>query len=149
MRVSQKCQYALRALFELAKHFGNAPVRSAEVAQRQAIPPRFLEVILGELRHAGLVVSHRGRRGGYSLTRPPSALTVGEVIWFFEGPVGPVVCAGGRARTDCPFHHDCVFLPMWERVRDAVAGVYDSTTFQDLVDAERQRKESYVPVYHI
>lgn len=147
--VSQKCQYALRALFELAKHFGATPVRAGDVAERQAIPARFLEAILAELKHAGLVVSRRGRRGGYSLNRHPATLTAGDVIRFFEGPLGPVPCAKNDTDVDCPLYENCVFLPMWERVREAVAGVYDTTTFQDLVEAERQRKKRYVPVYHI
>jgi len=147
--VSQKCQYALRAVFELAKHFGGRPVRTADIAERQAIPARFLEVILAELRHAGLAVSHRGRLGGYSLARHPSTLTVGDVIRFFEGPLGPVHCAMGKANSDCPLYENCVFLPMWERVREAISQVYDNTSFHDLVEEEKKRNERYVPIYHI
>ena len=149
MLVSQRSQYALRALFELAKHFGGRPVRTADVAERQAIPARFLEVILAELRHAGLVVSHRGRQGGYSLARHPSTLTVGDVIRFFEGPLGPVHCAMGKANSDCPLYENCVFLPMWERVREAISQVYDNTSFQDLVEEEKKRNDRHVLIYHI
>ena len=77
MFVSQKCQYTLRAMFELAKRRGAGPVTVAEIAQAQAIPPRFLEVILQGLRTAGRVQSQRGTGGGYVLAGPPDTVTVG------------------------------------------------------------------------
>jgi Rrf2 family protein len=147
--VSQKCQYALRAIFELSKHEGEGPVRIADVARAQAIPPRFLEVILGQLKQGGFVRSHRGSRGGYELARPAEELTVGEVMRFVEGPLAPVACALGGSNTDCPLREDCVFLPMWEKVKLAIANVYDNTTFADLVEQEAQGSRDYVPCYAI
>ncbi len=139
--VSQKCQYALRAIFELAKRIGQGPVKVAEIAAPQAIPARFLEVILGQLKQAGFVDSQRGNAGGYFLLRAPEELSVGEVVRFVEGPVGPVDCvAGKRKKKKCPLYGGCVFLPMWERVREAVSEVYDNTTFRNLVDEEKERK---------
>ena len=149
MLVPQKCQYALRAIFELAKHKGQGPVKIAEIAEVQAIPPRFLEVILSQLKQAGFVTSQRGKQGGYRLVRSPEELTIGEVIRFIEGPIGPVDCMVGESEQNCPLYGDCVFLPMWERVRKAISGVYDTTTFQDLLEEERRRSEEYVPGYVI
>jgi Rrf2 family protein len=149
MLISQKCQYAVRATFELAKRYGSGPVRIADVAEAQAIPVRFLEVILNQLKQGGFVVSQRGSRGGYVLARPPEELSVGEIIRFVEGPVGPVVCAMGQGKTDCPLYGGCVFLPMWERVREAVSGVYNETTFQSLVELDARRAEEYVASYAI
>jgi len=149
MQVSQKCQYAVRAVFELAKHYGKGPVKIAQIAEAQAIPPRFLEVILGQLKQARFVDSRRGKEGGYLLTRSPLHLTVGDVIRFVEGPVGPVACVGGAPQGECPLHGNCVFLPLWERVKEAVTEVYDSTTFQDLVEQARRMAEHYVPSYSI
>jgi len=149
MFISQKCQYAIRAVFELAKRHGRGPVRIADVAEAQDIPVRFLEVILNQLKQGGFVASQRGSRGGYLLARPPAELTVGDVIRFVEGPLGPVVCAMGGSQTDCRLHGNCVFLPMWERVKAAVSGVYDQTTFQTLVEQEARRCEEYVPAYAI
>jgi len=146
--ISQKCQYALRAIFELSKHYGRQPVRTADVAEAQAIPARFLEVILSQLRRGGFVLSRRGNRGGFVLARNPAQLTVGEIIRFIEGPLGPVMCGRGEAHQDCPFFNRCVFLPMWEKVRKAISAVYDTTTFHDLVERAR-RKEGYVPTYSI
>ena len=147
--VSQKCQYALRAVFELAKRNGRGPTRIAEIAGAQAIPPRFLEVILGQLKQGDFVASRRGPAGGYVLARDPEGFAIGEVIRFVEGPIGPVDCVTDHAEQDCPLQGDCVFLGMWERAREAVSTVYDSTTFQDLVDEDVRRKRCYVPSYSI
>ncbi len=84
MLVSQKCQYALRAIFELAKRTGQGPVKIAEIAEAQAIPVRFLEVILSQLKQGRFAVSQRGSEGGYQLARPPQELTVGEITRVAE-----------------------------------------------------------------
>jgi len=147
--ISQKCQYAIRATFELAKRVGQGPVRIADIAEAQAIPARFLEVILNQLKQGGFVMSQRGSKGGYVLVRSPAELAVGDILRFIEGPLGPVVCAMGSSRTECPLYGGCVFLPMWERVRSAVSGVYDQTTFQNLVEMEARRAEEVVPSYAI
>jgi Rrf2 family protein len=147
--ISQKCQYALRAIFELARRYGEGPVKIADVAEAQAIPPRFLEVILSQLKQGGFTASQRGARGGYMLAREPDELTVGEIVRFVEGPIGPVTCAGDGDADHCRFQGDCVFLPMWERVREAMSGVYDTTTFSQLVEEYQKRTETYVPSYTI
>ena len=121
-------------------------MRAADVAEAQAIPVRFLEVILGQLKQGRLVESRRGRAGGYLLARPPVRVTVGDVIRFMEGPIGPVNCVGGAP---CPLHGGCVFINLWNRVQEAVSAVYDSTTLQDLVEAEERLKTQYVPTYSI
>lgn len=149
MLVSQKCQYAVRAVFELSKRHGQGVVKIAEIAEAQAIPVRFLEVILSQLKQGGFVGSRRGKEGGYSLSRPPGGLTVGEVIRFVEGPVGPVDCVEDSAAGGCRLHGSCVFLGMWTRVERAISEVYDSTTFQGLVDEEERLQSEYVPSYVI
>ncbi len=138
MSVSQKCQYALRAVFELAKRSREVPTTVSEIAEAQAIPPRFLEAILGQLRSGGYVASRRGAKGGYMLAAEPSALAAGAIIRFVDGPIDPVKCIGGGG-TDCPLYGNCAFIDMWSRAHDAVAEVYDTTSFQDLVDAESQQ----------
>lgn len=149
MLISRKCQYALRAVFELSRHHGQGPVKIAEVANAQAIPPRFLEVILSQLKQAGFVASQRGNEGGYIMARSPEKLTVGEVIRFIEGPLGPVGCMADDSTQDCPLYGGCVFLPMWEKVGKAISDVYDNMTFQDLVEQDRQGAGTYVPAYSI
>jgi Rrf2 family cysteine metabolism transcriptional repressor len=120
--VTQKSQYALRGLFELARRSQAGPTRIEDIAKAQAIPQRFLEVVLNELKHEGLVEAKRGPRGGYQLARSPREITVAEIM-----------------ESDCSFKGDCVFVSLWEEVRDAVTRVYEATTLQDLVDREEAR----------
>ncbi len=149
MLISQKCQYALRAIFELAKRNAQEPVKISEIAGAQAIPTQFLEVILSQLRQGRFVASKRGSRGGYFLIRSPSELTVGEVVRFIQGPIGPVECVVDGSRGSCPLYGDCAFLPMWKKVQKAVSDVYDNTTFQDLVDQKEQRDGKSILRYSI
>ena len=85
MFLTQRNQYALRAIVELAKRAGSGPVKVSEIAAAQAIPRRFLEVILGQLKGSGLVTAKRGYHGGYILIREPEQITVGNVIRFLQG----------------------------------------------------------------
>ena len=149
MLVSKRCQYALRAVFELAKHYGQYPLKTAQIAKSQAIPVRFLEVILCELKKAGFVNSQRGNVGGYILVIPPEKLTVGDLIRFIQGPVGPVSCIISDSQESCPLYGDCAFISMWEKVQKSINRIYDSTTYQELVDQERRKEKRYVPSYSI
>jgi len=149
MIVSQKCQYALRAVFELAKRLGRGPTTVGEIAEAQAIPPRFLELILNQLRQGGFVESRRGVQGGYLLTLPPESLSVGDIIRFIDGPLAPVRCLSGNQNTGCPLYGSCAFLSTWKRAADAMAQVYDQTTFEDLINEERAASEKYVASYCI
>jgi len=137
MNVSQKCQYALRAVLELARRQGRGPTRISHIAKAQAIPAKFLESILAELKQGGFVESQRGARGGYLLARPAQDQPVGPIIRFVEGPLTPVKwptepsdAAEGQA------YGSRAMLDMWTRGADAMAQVYDNTTFQDLLDEE-------------
>ena len=134
MNLSQKCQYALRALYELALRWGQGPVKIAEIASRQGIPARFLEQILGDLKRGGFVRSHRGARGGYELGLAPGDLSVGAIIRFVDGPLSPVDFLTRRPSGNHLTAGDYALMDMYGRVRDAVAAVYDGTTFQNLVD---------------
>ncbi len=149
MLVPQKSQYALRAVFELAKRFGQGPMKISDIAEAQAIPPRFLEVILSHLKRAGFLESRRGSEGGYSLTRPPEKLSVGDVLRFMQGDVSLVECVAGNSKGRCPLYGDCVFLPMWSEVAKAISDVYEGTSFQDLVEKDKKKSGEYVPSYSI
>ena len=133
MNLSQKCQYALRALFELSRRAGRGPLGIAEIAEAQAIPPRFLELILGQLKQTGWVQSYRGVHGGYALTVSPQEITVGKVIRLIEGPLKPVRCIAGQQGGDCRLRGKCAFMGLWDRAEKAVSQVYDSTSLGDLV----------------
>ena len=149
MAVSQKCQYGLRALFELARRNTDTPTRIADIAAAQAIPVRFLEVILGQLKQGGFVESRRGNEGGYMLARPAETITVGDLISFIDGPIGPVKCVQGSPEELCPLGGDCAFLEMWQEARQAVTAVYDGTTLADLVERDRQRQARFVNNFSI
>ncbi len=152
MYVPQKCEYALRALFELARHYGEGPIKIAQIAEVQAIPQSFLEVILSQLKKSGFVDSQRGNEGGYYMVRAPNELTVGDVIRFMQGSVGPVACVAHKDNgnsNSCPLSGGCVLLPMWEEVQKAISHVYDGTTFQTLVDEDKRMRSRYVPDYAI
>ncbi len=148
--VSQKCQYAIRAVFELSRRHGQGPVKISEIAQAQAIPLRFLQVILNQLRHVGFVESRRGADGGYLLSRQPDQMTVGEIVQFIEGPIVPVACmASSKVAGECSLHGKCVFTQMWERVAKATSDVYDRTSFQDLVEDEIRMEKAASFTYSI
>jgi len=150
MALSQKTQYALRAVFELTVHRGEGPIRIADIAQAQAIPVRFLEVILHQLKRAGFVNSKRGKVGGYFLVRDPAGLSVGEILRFVQGSMAPVEClSDGEGAETCELRGKCAFMPLWQRVDAATRGIYDTTTFQDLVDEHAARGHEYVPCYSI
>ena len=147
--LSQKCQYAIRSVFELAKRQGLGPVNVGEIAQTQSIHPRFLEVILVQLKQGGFVESRRGNVGGYLLRRKRDELSVGEVIRFVEGPLAPVGCMSGDSQGKCVLQGRCVFLPMWERAMKAASEVYDGITFEALVEQEYHMGMCCTPSYCI
>jgi Rrf2 family cysteine metabolism transcriptional repressor len=137
VHVSLKCQYTLRALFELAKRRGSGPVTVAEIAEAQAIPPRFLELILQGLKRSRQVESRRGTGGGYVLAVSPDAITVGSVIRSVDGSLSPTDCLVGKGEGQCRLKGRCAFEGLWTRAREAVERVYDATTLQDLIDDEQ------------
>jgi Rrf2 family protein len=143
MTVSAKCYYGLRAIYALARHDRTQPLSASEIAEQQDIPIKFLEAILGQLRSGRFVTSRRGAEGGYYLARDPESLTLGELIRFFDGPIAPVDCVSRSQPRACDYPGKCPFLGFWGRVRDAIAGVIDQTTFADLI----RENSSDLPVY--
>ena len=140
MAISQKCLYGLRAIFELAKRHQQGPARIGEIAAAQAIPTRFLEVILNELKQGGFVDSRRGKEGGYLLARHPREISVGEIIRFVQGPMYPVEELIAKEVDGAPEIPGIVFVPVWRKLEAAVAGVLDATTFEQLVTDEKTHK---------
>jgi len=149
VNLSQRCQYAVRAVLELAKHYGQGPIVISRIAANQAIPQRFLENILNDLRPTGLIESRRGIQGGYFLTKDPATLSVGEVIRLIEGPLNPVRCIGDGDGPSCPMKGSCSLIHLWRRAKTAIEAVYNGTTFQDLVDQEKASDRSSAANYCI
>jgi Rrf2 family protein len=135
MSLSLKCQYAVRALFELAKRRSDGLVRLQEIAEAQHIPKRFLENILNGLRQGGFVQSKRGKEGGFRLNRDASEISVGDVIRFIENSIHPVGCVADQL---CPMTGKCIFIGLWNEANRAVEKVYDEKKLSDLVQDDEQ-----------
>jgi Rrf2 family cysteine metabolism transcriptional repressor len=144
--LSQKCRYALKALFELTMRGTNEPVKIQNIASAQSIPPRFLEVILAELKHGGFVESRRGSDGGYFLARPAYSLTVGEVLAFLRKGT----YSNRRfVQSKSDLFGDYALSEMFKKVTNAISKIYDQTTFADLVERELAIRNAQVSNYTI
>ena len=141
MNISVKGEYALQALFDLTAHSSGDPVKIADIAQRQKIPQKFLELILAGLKQGGFVESRRGAEGGYLLARAADRITVGDVLRFIEGPAQGK--ARGRRKADSPF------ADMWQQVDDAVSSILDRTSFAELFRAWTEKQRRFVPNWEI
>jgi Rrf2 family protein len=131
MRISAKADYAMRAALELAAA-ENPPLKRDQIASAQGIPVEFLTTILGELKHAGIVASHRGTDGGYSLARPPEEVTLADVLRVMEGPLASVrdqrpesVSYAGAAE---------VLQEVWVALRSNMRAVLERVTLADVVE---------------
>ncbi len=138
LNISVKGEYALQAIFDLATQNSTEPVKIADIAKRQKIPQKFLELILAGLKQGGFVESRRGAEGGYLLARSPDAITVGEVLRFVDG-----------GKTGKATHREHPFFDLWRRVDQAVSDVVDHTTFAELARAWRESQTQYVPNWEI
>jgi Rrf2 family protein len=143
-----KCQYALRAIIELAMRDPGQPVKIRQIAGAQEIPPRFLEAILNQLRHAGFVDSRRGKEGGYILARAAENLTVGEIIEYIQGPIFIAPYAGKNTRDSTCFGDEAL-KRLWQEVNSAISKVFENKTFADLVELEQTNRKHCVPNYSI
>ena len=135
MKLSRRSEYGLRALQDLAAHYGQGPVRTRDLAENNRIPLKFLEQILLTLKHTGIVRSRRGPRGGYYLSRPPEDVTLGQVVRILDGPLAPISCASQTAYEpcSCPDEAKCGLRRVMLQVRDAVADIMDHTTLANVV----------------
>ena len=140
MQISVKTDYALLALLDLAAQPSREPVRTADIARRQQIPRKFLELILMGLKSAGFVESRRGAEGGYLLARSPESLTIGEVLRAMDGPNAKGGFRRGPANP---------FTETWRKVDAAVSGVLDHTTFADLLREWNEKRMQYVQNWQI
>ncbi len=138
--LSQKAKYGLQALFMLAERPEGEPMLIADIAEAQNLPKKFLELILLELKHHGILHSKRGKHGGYALARRPSEITFGEVVRIIDGPLASVLCVSQTAYRRCPDCRDeasCAIRKVFRRVRDATSAILDSHT---LADAQRRHR---------
>ena len=132
MRLSTKGHYGLKAMFDLAMHYGSEPIPLKVIAERQGISEHYLEQLIAVLRKIGLVKSIRGAQGGYILAKPPSQIKVGDVVRALEGPIAPLECVSEFEPTACEKENYCISRDIWARVRDSIAEVLDSITLEDM-----------------
>ena len=133
MKVSQKGLYALQAMMVLARRYTQGAIRIRDIAYEENLPEKFLELILLELKNARLVESVRGAKGGYRLRRAPSEIRLSEIIRLIDGPLAPFGDAEQlRVLIDRDADHSALYKVFLE-VRDAAAGILDSTTLADLI----------------
>lgn len=132
MMISTKGRYALRFLVDIAEHQGAGHVPLRDVAERQGISEKYLEIVVKELVKGGLLTALRGKGGGYRLSRPPEAYNVKEVIERMEGSLAPVACLGPQ-REVCPRREACRTLPLWQGLDRVISDYLARFTLADLM----------------
>lgn len=147
MKLSTKVRYGTRAMLDLASTHGNGPVLLKDIAKRQEISLKYLDRILSSLKTAGLVRALRGSKGGYSLTKEPSQITLKQILEALEGPLELVECIN---------HHDscrrvnfCVTHDVWSEIEKTMEARLDATTLEALVIKDADKKNHVVEMYHI
>ncbi len=133
MRLTARSEYGLLALIDLACRYGGGPVSARGVAERQKIPPKFLEQLFVSMRQAGLVTAVRGARGGFELSRDPMAITVLDVVEALEGPLQPTQCGGGGGCERSPV---CAAGTVWTRATEALRDVFATTSLGTLAGSQ-------------
>lgn len=131
MMISTKGRYALRFLVDVAEHQGDGFVPLKDVAARQGISEKYLEIVVKELVRGGLLTAMRGKGGGYRLNQPPEAYSVKSVIELMEGPLAPVACLEPGQGT-CPRRGDCRTLPLWQGLDQVISQYLARFTLLDL-----------------
>ncbi len=145
MKLSTKGRYATRIMVYLAMQEQGIPCRKQQIAEAEGISADYVEQILIRLKAAGLVTSHRGARGGFSLTRPAVDVTVEEVLQATEGPVTLVACGD----EGCDRETICVTRRVWRAAEAALSAVFSGTVIEDLAEAARDVGKSKSITYDI
>ena len=129
--ISTKGRYALRVMIDLAEHQGQGNIPLKDIAERQDISKKYLEIIVRDLVSGGLITGASGKGGGYQLCRDPEEYTAGEIIELMEGTLSPVACLAGEVN-DCPRRSICRTLPLWTEFDALVRGFLYGKKLSDL-----------------
>jgi Rrf2 family protein len=140
MRISSGGEYGLRALFDLAQHYGKDPVTSTDIASRQQIPEAYLNQLLITLRKAGLVRSVRGPKGGHELAYPPDRITLADAVTVLEGGYSPVEGLDMPLPLEAP-PDAAILRGVWRQVDAVIGQVLESTTLDDLCQRKLARRQ--------
>ena len=145
MRLSRRSEYGIRALVDLVRQGESGPVALATLAERNNLPPKFLEQIMSTLKHGGIVRTTLGARGGYAMAMDPTAVSVGRVIRLLDGALAPLPCVSLRyyERCSCPDEATCALRDVMLDVRDAMLAILDDETLAEL--AAREGRASIDP----
>lgn len=135
MKIPMRVDYGVRALVELALHYGEGPLQTAEIAGSQEIPEAYLDQLMSTLHKYGFVVSRRGPQGGHRLAMDPQDINLYMVMSTLDGNLSPVDCL--ITPTDCVFSDTCAQQEVWKSVEDAVEGVLRNIKISDLVQRQR------------
>ena len=137
MRITSSIEYATRLMLTLAREHGRAPLPAERLAEADNVPSDYVSQLLVKLRRAGLVTSHRGSAGGYSLSRPPAQVTLGQVVRALDGDVFEDVCEkydGGSK--DCRHQSACSISPVWGRLGALVTEYFESVTLASILNGQ-------------
>jgi Rrf2 family protein len=138
MKLSTKGRYAVRIVLYIAADRSGKPVNKTEIGAAEDISPAYVEQILTILRGASLVRSHRGIKGGFTLTRDARDVTVADILTATEGPLSIVPCTTG----ECKRLSECVTSVMWMEANQALIDIFSSTTLEDLMKKAEERQRS-------
>ena len=147
MKLSTKGRYATRAILDLAINQEEGPILLKDIAQRQQISLSYLEHLVTPLIAGGLIRSTRGAKGGVSLAKPPEEIKLSEIIQLLEGSLAPVECVNNPKL--CPRSELCVARDIWTELKNAMTGVLESTTLQDLVERQKEKGKTAKAMYYI
>ena len=147
MKLSTKGRYATRAMMDLARHYGEGLVLLRDIAERQNISERYLEHLFLSLKAAGLVKSVRGARGGFTLANRPAETKLIEVLRVSEGPMSVVECTTDPK--SCTRSARCATRDVWLELQEAMSGVLESLTLQDLVTRQNKKDQTTANMYTI
>lgn len=143
MQISTKGRYALRLMLDLAVHNTGEPIKIKDIASRQDVSEKYLEQIIISLKKAGFVNSIRGNHGGYMLAKAPADYTVGMILRLMEGPMEPVACLNDDMPA-CGRNQSCATQRLWRQLDDAIKGVIDRVTLQDMLEWEQEMSNNYI-----
>lgn len=138
MKLSTRGRYALMAMYQLAMEFSDTPISLKYIAEKQGLSENYLEQLFSNLRKDGIINSVRGAQGGYTLSRNPKDITVGQVLRSVEGSLAPADCV--EHEVDCSKEGSCSTKLVLQKMKDSIDSVVDSITLQDMVEKTSDAK---------
>ncbi len=138
MKLSTRGRYGLKAMFQLALHYGEGPIPLKNIADKQELSENYLEQLVSQLRKEGLLESVRGSQGGYMLAKPPQEITVGDVLRVLEGNLALTDCVLDNDLYKCDREDECVAKLVWLKISNSINEVTDTITLNDMVEEHRK-----------